>query len=373
MQEVVKQISEYLVKRGHSVTVATSKDPDRINDTLNGVRIKEFDISGNSVLGIRGDIKSYKHYLLNSDFDIITNFAGQQWATDLTLPLLPNIKAKKIFVPTGFSALRDLKYSDYFEKMKEWINQYDMNVFLSDTYQDIDFAKKSGVKNIIIIPNGASEREFAGNPTENIRKELGIPADQFLILHVGSHTGVKGHSEAIEIFDRAELKNATFIIVGNVFSKRCYNSCKSKELKFKINPKNFIKNKHLLVCSLTRNQTIALYKTADLFLFPSNVECSPLVLFESMASKTPFLTTDVGNAAEIIKWSQAGILLPTFIDEKGYSHANIKQSVKILENMYHNPNQRALMQEAGFHAWQERFTWDKIAQTYEELYTHLLG
>ena len=303
MQEVVKQISEHLAKRGYSVTVATSKHPARKNDILNGVNIKEFDISGNYVDGIYGDIKSYQNFLLNSDFDIITNFAAQQWATDLMLPLLKEIKAKKVFVPTGFSALHLPKYSDYFEKMKEWMKQYDMNIFLSQYYQDCEFARMAGIKNFTIIPNGASAEEFLLPDETDIRKVLDIQEDQFLILHVGSHTGLKGHAEAIRIFSRAKLNHVTFIIVGNVFSRSCYWSCKLKELLFQLNPLNRIRGRQLLVRSLPRKQTVSLYKTADLFLFPSQIECSPIVLFECMASKTPFLRTDAGNAYRNCRWS----------------------------------------------------------------------
>ena len=65
-------------------------------------------------------------------------------------------------------------------------------------------------------------------------------------------------------------------------------------------------------------ETIAAYK-AGYVLFSSNIECSPLVLFECMASKPLFLTTDVGNSAEIVKWSHAGLLLPTVKDANGFS------------------------------------------------------
>jgi glycosyltransferase involved in cell wall biosynthesis len=372
MQEVVKQISERLVKMGHSVTVATSKHPARTSDILNGVRIKDFDISGKYVTGIRGDIESYHQYLLNSDFDVITNFAAQQWATDLMLPFLQDIKAKKIFVPTGFSALHIKEYSDYFEKMKGWMKLYDMNVFLSDTYQDIEFARKYDVRNLTIIPNGASELEFNREETCNIRRDLRIPDNQFLILHVGSHTGVKGHLQAIEIFKKAEINDATFVIVGKVYSKYCYYSCKFNEMVFPMNPMNHIRNKHLLVRSLTRDKTIALFKTADLFLFPSNIECSPIVLFECMASKTPFLTTDVGNAAEIIQWSHAGELLPTIKDGRGYSYAKIRESAQVLENLFQDYQKRTQMKDSGYKAWHEKFSWDIIANQYYELYATLL-
>ncbi|NLE04935.1 MAG: glycosyltransferase family 4 protein, partial [Crenarchaeota archaeon] len=375
MQEVVKQLSEILVKKGHSVTVATSYDPKRTNNPINGVTIKEFDISGNLVRGMTGPIKEYENFLLNSDFDIITNFAAQQWATDIMLPIMPDISTKKVFVPTGFSGLFLPEYKEYFEKMKNWLKLYDRNVFLSNTYRDIDFARKNGVKNIVIIPNGASSEEFSSETTMDIRKELGISKKQFLILHVGSHTGLKGHSEAIEIFRRTNLKNAVLVIVGRESLQGnfgCFHECKRKEKLFSINPINYVRNKKIIICSLNREQTVALYKAADLFLFPSNVECSPIVLFECMASKTPFLTTDVGNSAEIIQWSNAGELLPTYKNNQGHSYPDLEKSVRILEKICHDKEYLQKLSHNGFHAWVKRFTWEAIASEYENLYLNVI-
>jgi L-malate glycosyltransferase len=373
VQEVVKQVSEHLVKLGHDVTVVAIKSDERSGSCINGVHIVEFDIRGNYFDGYSGETEPYQTFLKTSDFDIITNFAAQHWATDLMLPLLDKIKAKKVFVPTGFSGLSLPRYRDYYEKMKDWMKHYDMNIFLSESYQDYAFARKAGIKNFIVIPNGASAEEFLSPDETDIRKDLKIPEDQFLILHVGSHTGLKGHAEAISIFKRAHLDHTTFIIVGNVISRFCYGSCKLRELLFRLNPQNRFRGRQLQVRILSRKQTLALYKTADLFLFPSRIECSPIVLFECMASRTPFLTTDVGNAKEIIEWSKGGDLLPTIKDKRGYSRADIGQSVPLLENVYHDPERRAAMREAGFKKWQEQFSWEKIAKRYEEVYVKLLG
>ncbi|HHT9147078.1 MAG TPA: glycosyltransferase, partial [Candidatus Wunengus sp. YC61] len=113
------------------------------------------------------------------------------------------------------------------------------------------------------------------------------------------------------------------------------------------------------------------YKQADLFLFPSKIECSPIVLFEAMASKTPFLTTDVGNAQEIIKWSGSGMILPTSKDKYGYSLAETDKSAALLEKIYNNPIKLKTMAENGYKAWKKRFTWSKIARQYEQIYKRL--
>jgi glycosyltransferase involved in cell wall biosynthesis len=351
MAEVVRQISENLVLMGHEVTVATAPHPDRELSKINGVNIEEF-----------GSMCDYQDLLLRSDYDIITNFAAQQWATDYMIPITEIVRGKKVFVPTGFSGLHMPKFRQYYDWMPRWMKKYDACVFLSNTYQDIEFARKHGITKIHIIPNGASEKEFSAEYPGDIRQELGIPEDHFLILLVGSHTGQKGHKEAIEIFKRAGLEKATLVIVGEGTDTLCYYSCKIKEWT----------TRNLMVLQLPRDKTVALYHAADLFLFPSNVECSPIVLFECMASRTPFLVTDVGNAREIVGWSGGGALLPTTKDGIGFSHADIPGSVDILKRIYDDRFSRENMQYSGFNAWKERFTWEWISEQYEAIYQILL-
>ena len=375
MQKVVREISERLVKEGHFVTIATRYDSRIKYPTINGITVEQFKISGSLIRGYQGEIeeiKRYQNFLKNSHFDIITNFAAQQWATDLTFPLLNHLKAKKVLVPTGFSGLYLSEYQKYFISMKKWMKKYDMNVFLSNEYRDINFARKNNVKKIKLIPNGASEEEFLMKNNINVRKKLNISIIFFLILHVGTHPGLKGHKETISIFSQARITNTVLLIIGNKTIKGCFRSCSIRSKIFNLSPIRLIDRKKIILVSLDRNETIGAYKQADLFLFPSNIECSPIVLFECMASKTPFLTTDVGNSKEIIKWSKGGILLPTIKNKNGYSHAKIIESARILEDIYIDKKEREKLLENGFKEWKKRFTWKLIAKQYDYLYRKLL-
>jgi hypothetical protein len=56
VQKVIQEIAGHLVKRGHSATVATTKLRERNFNELNGVRIKEFEVSGNLVRGLDGEL-----------------------------------------------------------------------------------------------------------------------------------------------------------------------------------------------------------------------------------------------------------------------------------------------------------------------------
>ena len=372
MQEVVKQLSERLVRLGHEVTVATTRLAGRSDTVANGVRIEEFAVSGKLATGMTGEVERYRRFVRDSGFDVVTNFAAQQWATDAVITMLDEIEAKKVFVPTGFSELYHPRFREYFASMRQWLTRYDMNVFLSDDYRDINFARDCGVKKITVIPNGASEDEFLPEAEVDIRTMLGIPRDHFLVVHVGSHTGLKGHAEAIRIFGRAPIRNATLLVAANDVRGGCASACTIKRVLFNAWPGRLADGKRLLVTSLLRQETVAAYKSADLFLFPSTIECSPLVLFECMASRTPFLTTDVGNAKEIIHWSGGGMLLPTRKDAKGYSRADVRGSAAHLGEACGDPAGRERMANQGFAAWRERFTWGKIAGAYEELYSRLV-
>lgn len=371
MSEVVKQLSERLAYLGHEVVVATKKSKNRNASVINGVKIEEFEIDGNLVRGITGEQEKYKDFLLNSNFDIVSNFAAQQWATDICLPILKDIKGKKVSVPTGFSGLFLPEYQNYYNQMKDWMKNYDCNVFLSHNYRDINFAKANGITKNVIIPNGASSEEFLEPQKIDIRKKLNIKNDDFFILHVGSYTGIKGHVEALKMYLLSKIKNGVLLFIGNNNQYFELYTQKSKWF-FLWKLEHFFPSKKYIITSLTREETIAAYKAADLFLFPSNIECSPIVLFEAAASKTPFLATDVGNSKEIATWTQAGEILPTVIDEKGNSNAKIKESIKMLNDIYLDSEKRKKLSESGFENWNKNFTWNAITLQYEKLYKSLI-
>lgn len=368
-QEVVRQLSERLVKLGHDVTVATTNLPERKVSTHNGVKIIGFDISGRAATGYSGkDIDKYKRLLTEPSFDVVMNYAAQQWATDLAFEVLDDIKARKILVPCGFSGLYDPVFKDYFSHMPKVMKKYDATIYLAEDYRDINFAREHKLSNIYVVPNGAGADEFGQTYAGDIRKELGISADSYFVLLVGGHTGVKGHKETVEIFKKAQLRNATFLINGNDLGGGCTAWCKkqAKHLRYSLNFK--LQKKRLLVKDLPRPQLVAAYKAADLFLFPSNIEASPLVLFEAMASKLPFLTADVGNTKEIIRWSGGGLLLPTTKDELGFSHVDIDGSSEMLEAQYKNRSVSKKLGEIGYRVWRKKFTWEIITKEYESIY-----
>lgn len=370
MQEVARQLSTRMVKAGHEVTVFTTRLAERTSDVIDGVRIRAFDVHGNTVTGLGGEVDAYVQALLTGGFDVVTFFAAQQWTTDAMLPHLHELHAVKVFVPTGFSALRTPRFAAYYTRMPEYLRAMDLNVFLSDDYQDIAFARAHGIRNTVLIPNGAAEEEFQAEtpPTFDVRAELGITPGTLLLVHIGGYSGMKGHLEAIHIFLRAQrTKGATLLLIGhglNAFRKHY----RRKRWFIKPRLRAWLTGRRIVFLETDRVHTVAALRQADLFLFPSLIECSPVVLFESMAAGVPFLSSNAGNAEEIVRWTEGGWTIPGKKDEQGISLIDIDAGAHALDNILAAPVEMRRRGQNGHRQWLARFTWQRIADTYLTCY-----
>lgn len=364
-QEVIKRISELLAAQGHEVTVATTQLAERKAKEINGVHIEEFEISGNTVQGFSGETQRYQEFLRHGLFDVMLNYAAQQWATDLVFPILQEIPFPKVLAPCGFSALYEAKFETYFAQMPIWMAQYDRLAFHGTGYRDYQFAKQHSLSNLAVVPNGAAESEF-GIAYADFRSRFGIPANVPLLLTVGSHTGTKGHDLAISAFGKAKIGKSVLVVIGNqIWGPGCLPNDRRKARRVQWLS---LGQKRVLLLDPPRTDVVAAFQAADLFVFGSNIECSPIVLFEAMASKTPFITTRCGNSSEIADWSKSGIVLPTQENENGSVTAQPQDLAYAIEELIHNSQMRKQLAENGYSAWRARFTWEKIAGDYEQLY-----
>ena len=361
-QQVIQQLSERLVRRGHEVTVLTAYDPRRDFEELNGVRVEQFNISGTKAVGISGEKERYQKFLLNSEYDVIMNYGTNVWTTDLTFDLLPHINAAKILVPVGYTPLASpiwrIIYWKYYRELPKYMQQYDQVVYVSaeydinNNYSDKNFGDKHGIKNYSIIPNAVSEGEFA-TKTLHFRDKYGITTP-FMLLTVGYHQKVKGHSFIIEAFGKLSRKDVTLVIIGNDTPSilpihSCYQSCLEKAKKSNGSIKVFT--------DVPRKDTISAFFDADIYLLGSKYECSPIVLLEAMASKTPFISTNVGNVAEL---------------EGGMIVNKPEEMTHCINELLSNPLEKSLLAEAGYQAYKEKYTWKKVTEMYENLYLKLV-
>ncbi|HLM34052.1 MAG TPA: glycosyltransferase family 4 protein [Gaiellaceae bacterium] len=363
-QAVVRHVSRELVRRGHDVTIATTRLAERRDAALDGARIEEFEVSGNAVRGLAGEVERYRSFVADGDFDVVMTYAAQQWTTDALLPVLEGIPYGKVLAPCGFSGLSDPSFAAYFAALPERLARFDELIFHSDTYQDIEFARGAGLENLNVVPNGAAREEFEGLGSDFRERQRIDPAEP-LLLTVGPHNWRKGHALAIEGFRRGELDGGTLVVIGNTpLRLGCQWDCRRRAVATRIGSRG---RRRVRVIDVPREEALSAYKAADLFVFGSQVEASPLVLFEAAASATAFVSTAAGNAEEIAEWTGGGVVVPSERRD-GLVTASPDAVAAEVTRLWSDERARAGLAESGRARWLSEFTWDRIAERYEAVY-----
>ena len=421
VSEVMRQIAERMARAGHEVVVATTHVAERERDVLNGVRVRGFRVDGNIARGLVGEVESYRDFVVNARADAILIKAAQQWTFDALWPVLDRITARKVFIPCGFSGLYESSFAEYYEQLPAVLRKFDHLIFYAESYRDIDFARAHGITKFSVVPNGASEEEFGTAIDPAIRARLGAGIDDFIFLTVGNPILMKGHREIAEAYARLETDGRPTVLILNASWPRpwrvpaglgllqpvvtavwrawqrmrpmagfVYRSGQAlrrtgrrgfrahwragmrrrlswRELETWIARANAQPGKKVLCVDLPRPELIEIFKAAELFVFASRVEYSPLVLYEAAAAGTPFLSVPVGNAEEIARWTGAGVICPAAQDGDGYSQVDPRVLAEEMRRCMTDSATLAKLGSNGRANWRARFTWEKIVPQYESV------
>lgn len=355
-QEVVAQVSERLAQRGHDVTIATTYSSERTTFEHRRVTIRQFNVQSvlqHSVLGISGEIKPFLDYLVNSDFDIILNYAAQTWHTDLTCRVLPQLRAKTVLAACGYSGLigmRKLAYWRYFRRLPRYLRQYDHIIYHSTAYQDKIFGDRHGITNYSVIPNGIDNAEFEQNH-QDFRQLYGIDS-QYLLITVGNHYTNKGHKRVLATFRELNRKDTTLVIIGRNTApphRSCWQQCQRMGQKSN--------GSVILLDNAPRSHVIAAYQSADLSLSGSYVEAFPLVIVESMAAGCPYVAFPAGNIAEM----PGGVVVNS-----------IREMTSSINDLLDNRARRTELARIALTEQRAKYVWEIVVNQYETLYAHLL-
>jgi glycosyltransferase involved in cell wall biosynthesis len=365
----MQHISEGLAARGHDVTVATGPGPGPAVDEHNEVKIRRFEINGNSALGFSGESERYVAFARSFECELMLNYAAQICTTDLLLPYLDDMRRLKVLVPCGYSGLNDPAYKEYFARMPEYLSRYDEVIYLSDCYQDRRFAEEHGLSPGVVIGNGADEAEF-GTRTTGFRDAHGV-AEKRLFICVANLMPLKGQKLVYDAFMRAKVDDAALVFLGSEVNRYVSGRMRTApgRLETLRRRKNILRYERerlvlpsrpgttvLVLAGVPRDLVVGAYHEADLFLFGSQVECAPLVILEAMASRTPWISTPVGNVADLA----GGIVVA---DENGMAEQIDRLSGDALA--------RSDLAERGHDAWKTSYTWEAVADKYDLLYREM--
>ena len=250
-------------------------------------------------------------------------------------------------------------------------------VYLSKRYHTV-FALKWFVNNSIkTITNSSATKDScleAGIEKDKLNiipfgvdidfyKPLKIPKDEkiFHILAVGYLIERKGFEYLIKAVKEvlAQHENVRLTIVGSgPLEKKLKNVI--KELKLESNAK--------IMKNVSDDELLYLYNSSDLFVLPSvvdsqgNTEGLGVVLLEAMACRLPVIGSDTGGIPDIIQNGETGLLV-TEKDIFGLSNTIL--------SLIENGELREKLAVNGYTRVKERFSWEKIAEDYINVYNNV--
>lgn len=149
---------------------------------------------------------------------------------------------------------------------------------------------------ITYIPNFVSKEKFfkmKKNDIKNVRKELGIKDDEFVVLGAGQVQHRKGVVDFVEVAKK--LPDITFIWAGGFSFGNITDGHKELQKIMENPPKNV---KFLGI--IPRDKMNELFNASDLLFVPSYNELFPMTILEACSTNTPLLLRDLELYEDIL-------------------------------------------------------------------------
>lgn len=158
-------------------------------------------------------------------------------------------------------------------------------------HRDVGYAARK----LLVIPNGYDLSKFMVDEQSGsqVRASLGISPETFLLGKVGRYDPFKDHDNLLSALYELQVSGIDFkcLLVGRGLTTE------NSELIARINE---LRLTDRVILAGQRTDIPAVMNALDLHVLSSSSEGFPNVLAEAMACGTPAVSTDVGDAGEIV-------------------------------------------------------------------------
>jgi sugar transferase (PEP-CTERM/EpsH1 system associated) len=210
-------------------------------------------------------------------------------------------------------------------------------------------------RKVITILNGIDTEEFRPRPdAAAARALLGAPTEGFHIGCVARLAAIKDHGTLLEAFARFRQgrPDAHLTFVGDGAERRALEERAARpDLAGAV------------TFAGARGDVAPLLAAFDVFALASLSEGISLTLLEAASAGLPIVTTRVGGNGEVVVDGETGLLVPS-ADPAAFAEA--------LAAVASRPD-RAALGAAGRARVERRFSVERMAQAYDELYAEVLG
>jgi len=246
-----------------------------------------------------------------------------------------------------------------------WLPRADRLVAITESVADEYRGIGADDASIAGIPNGVDLDRFAAVPDRRaFRAAHGIDSDAFLYLCVGRNHPKKNFDGLLQAFARLPAKCGALAIVGAGVNE--LNGLAAElEIADRVHLiETLTADRHDgAPLALPSEELVAMYRSADVFVFPSRLETFGIVLVEAMAAGLPVLTTDAPGCRDIVRAGIDGLTVPVDdIDDMTASMRRLHEQPELRTKLADAARQRA-----------KAFSWDTITDSYIALYRELIA
>ena len=303
-----------LIAHGHTVDIATNDSIKKVPDCYLEMGCRVFSLSCSRTPLSKGNLRAYKQLksvIENENYDIV--HCHTPIASAITRLVCRKFRKKaglKVFYTAhGFHFYKGapkLNWMVYYP-IEKFCSRY-TDKLITINKEDYELAKtKFNAKEVRYVPGvgiDLSRFENLQVDREAKRREMGVPDDAFLLLSVGELNENKNHQIIIRALAKLNNPQVHYAIAGV--------GDKKENLLTLANELGVYDQLHLLEY---RKDVVELYKSSEVFVFPSFREGLSVALMEAMACGLPVVCSKIRGNTDLID-ERGGVLFdPTSPEE----------------------------------------------------------
>lgn len=241
------------------------------------------------------DFSSYSlmhAFFKEKNIQVACDFTGNFAGIPMLVAKLADVNARITFYRSAMDAFQQSALKKAYSKIINYLVFKFSTAILSNSEAAFDFFYKVNWRNqarFQVIPNGLNADPFI-SVNEDLREQLNIPKDAYVVGHTGRFNQAKNHETIIKVAAQLIEKHP------DIYFMLCGNGVKE-------NLKALVKDKGLderLILFENRSDIPVFLNTLDCYFFPSTREGQPNALIEAMVMGLPFVASDIPPIRETV-------------------------------------------------------------------------
>jgi glycosyltransferase involved in cell wall biosynthesis len=274
-------------------------------------------------LGYVNPKKAFQYYRFfkKMQFDTVCDFNANFAGCSLFLAKLAGVVKRIAFYRQGSNHFKPSLIKNLINKgHNKLVYRYATHI-LANSQAAIEFFfpyRKENDHRFQVIYNGVDMNKYIFEESkQQIRKDLDIPQNAYVIGNVGRLDSTKNHDTILQVAKQLIEKDSSYFLV----------LCGRETEKLQSEVDNLNIKSNALILGY-RNDVPRVLKALDCFYFPSLTEGQPNALIEAMLSDLPFIASKISAIKECVPQEAENYLIePT----------NIEEAVTLIEEIKQNP------------------------------------